>query len=143
MFTKGHDCAERKLMRATIKDRSMKDEAEQTFKDRSMKDEAEQTFWHDENLPYIEARSACNSYACYEKHTHPTLSIGVVEEGISKYHHQRFSKTIGSGSIVIINPEEVHSCNPKPNEHWTYKMFNIDPCWLPDIQQEMTEGVEK
>ncbi|PLX61416.1 MAG: AraC family transcriptional regulator [Sedimenticola selenatireducens] len=114
-----------------------------TIKDRSMKDEAEQTFWHDENLPYIEARSACNSYACYEKHTHPTLSIGVVEEGISKYHHQRFSKTIGSGSIVIINPEEVHSCNPKPNEHWAYKMFNIDPCWLAELQGEMTEGVEK
>jgi|SRR5690554_22811 len=106
-----------------------------------MKTQTEQMFWCDGNIPYIEARSACNSYACYEKHTHPTLSIGVVEDGISKYHHQRLSETIGSGSIVIINPEEVHSCNPKSSERWTYKMLNIDPYWLAKLQGQITEGV--
>ncbi len=102
---------------------------------------AEQMFWYDENLPYIEVRSARNSRACYEKHTHPTLSIGIVEDGISKYHHKRLNETIGSGSVVIINPEEVHSCNPKSSEKWTYKMFHIDPYWLGKLQGEVTNNV--
>ncbi len=108
-----------------------------------MKQEAKQLFWRDKKLPYIEARSAYNSKACYEKHTHPSLSIGIIEAGLSQYQYQRMNKTIGSGSIVIIDPEEIHACNPKSHEPWAYKMLNIDPIWLTNLKGEINRGIVK
>jgi AraC-like DNA-binding protein len=77
----------------------------------------------------IEARSAVDSTACYEKHTHDELSIGIVEAGISEFYHAGSITNIGPGSVVIINPNVVHSCNPKAGE-WSYKMLYIDTEWL-------------
>jgi len=80
----------------------------------------------------IEARRAIDSNACYEKHTHDELSIGIVEAGISEFYHTGSIKNIGPGSVVIINPHAVHSCNPKAGE-WSYKMLYIDVKWLQDL----------
>ncbi len=60
-----------------------------------------------------------NSNACYKKHTQPEFSIGVVDSGISEYVNQNIKQTIRRGSTVIVNPEEVHSCNPQKGTHWS------------------------
>lgn len=84
--------------------------------------------------PYIpiEARRAVDSIACYEKHTHDELSIGIVDAGISEFYHAGSITNIGPGSVVIINPHVVHSCNPKAGE-WSYKMLYIEVKWLQEL----------
>ncbi|WP_249365042.1 AraC family ligand binding domain-containing protein, partial [Pseudoalteromonas sp. S554] len=86
-------------------------------------------FYHSIGLP-IEARSADNSEACYKKHTHEEFSVGIVEKGVSEYFNTRKKEEIGNGSTVIINPSDVHSCNPKNGYTWNYKMLFVDPQWL-------------
>ncbi len=34
-------------------------------------------------MPYVETRRACASRACYKAHSHPTFSIGAVDQGNS------------------------------------------------------------
>ncbi len=84
-------------------------------------------------LPF-ELRYSNNSNACYKKHAHPEFSIGVVDSGVSDYINQHSKQEISTGSTVIINPEAVHSCNPKPGTDWSYKMLFIESDWLTQLQ---------
>ncbi|WP_251475102.1 hypothetical protein [Stenotrophomonas lactitubi] len=42
-------------------------------------------FWRDAAMPYVESRRACDSRACYRAHSHPTFSIGAVDQGTSLF----------------------------------------------------------
>lgn len=97
-------------------------------------------FYYKPSMPYIESRVAINSFQCYEKHTHPTLSIGIIDKGRSIYQNHKQKQIINKGALVIINPEEVHSCNPNLLESWSYKMFNINPDWLGTLQNEILDN---
>ena len=44
-----------------------------------------QQFLRDPALPHVESRRACHSRACYRPHSHPTYSIGAVDEGASVF----------------------------------------------------------
>ena len=92
-------------------------------------------------LPF-ELRYSDNSNACYKKHSHPEFSIGVVDSGVSEYINQNLKQEISVGSTVIINPEAVHSCNPKTGTNWSYKMLFVQPDWLTDLQNSIS-GTEK
>lgn len=93
-------------------------------------------------LPF-ELRYSDNSNACYKKHTHPEFSIGVVDSGISEYVNQNIKHTIRPGSTVIVNPEEVHSCNPHKGTNWSYKMLYVEPYWLADLQSQISNSNNK
>ena len=88
-------------------------------------------------LPF-ELRYSDNSNACYKKHTHSEFSIGVVDSGISEYVNQNIKQTIQPGSTVIVNPEEVHSCNPQKGTNWSYKMLYVEPSWLANLQSQIS-----
>ncbi len=88
-------------------------------------------------LPF-ELRYSGNSNACYKKHSHREFSIGVVDSGVSEYINQNSKQEISIGSTVIINPETVHSCNPKSGTNWSYKMLFVEPDWLIQLQTSIT-----
>jgi AraC-like DNA-binding protein len=49
----------------------------------------------------------------------------------------RLHLPVSSGAVVIMNPEDVHCCNPVDNEPWSYLMLYVDAAWLANIQQEL------
>ena len=97
-------------------------------------------FMRSELLP-VEARRAIDSTACYEKHSHEEFSIGIIENGNSEFYHCGNMEMISPGSVVIINANEVHSCNPTAGSTWSYKMLYLDTQWLIALQQEVL-GIE-
>lgn len=95
------------------------------------------TFWREAALPYIEARCVEDGRkVCYAKHAHDTFSIGAINGGRSTYLNGTNRQHIGTGSLVVINPEDVHACNPIDDEPWSYLMFYVDVPWLTDLQRE-------
>ncbi|HAU4901347.1 TPA: AraC family transcriptional regulator, partial [Aeromonas hydrophila] len=89
------------------------------------------SFWHDPVLPFIEARAVQDGRrVCYDKHSHPHFSIGAITGGHSHYLNQRSRQEVGRGHLVLMNPEEVHACNPVADEPWSYLMFYLDTGWL-------------
>tara|TARA_R110002020_G_scaffold2447_3_gene11488 strand:+ start:61285 stop:62016 length:732 start_codon:yes stop_codon:yes gene_type:complete len=66
-------------------------------------------FWYDPALPFVESRKASDSRACYRPHSHPTLSIGAVDAGLSHFRCSDVAATLRPGSLVIVPPELVHS----------------------------------
>ena len=85
------------------------------------------SFWHDPALPFIEARAVQDGrHVCYDKHSHAHFSIGAITGGHSHYLNQRSLQEVGPGSLVLMNPEEVHACNPIADQPWSYLMFYLD-----------------
>ncbi|HDX8444004.1 helix-turn-helix transcriptional regulator [Aeromonas hydrophila] len=99
------------------------------------------SFWHDPALPFIEARAVQDGRrVCYDKHSHPHFSIGAITGGHSHYLNQRSRQEVGRGHLVLMNPEEVHACNPIADEPWSYLMFYLDTGWLQRLQEEAGLG---
>ncbi|QGT81767.1 AraC family transcriptional regulator [Pseudomonas coronafaciens] len=94
-------------------------------------------FWRDERLPFIEARSVEDGRkVCYAPHSHEFFSIGAIIAGQSTYLHEKTSRRVMAGTVVLMNPGDVHACNPINDQPWSYLMLYVDSYWLSDIQQD-------
>jgi len=103
--------------------------------DLHVSDSRHPVFWRDEALPFIEARSVRDGReVCYAKHWHETFSIGLISRGRCNYINRGRAKEASAGSVVLMNPGDVHACNPIRGEPWSYRMLYIDVPWLCEIQ---------
>lgn len=102
------------------------------------KEAATPRFWRDETLPFLEARSIQDGrQVCYAKHSHETFSIGAITGGYCTYLNGKMQERVGAGAVVVINPEDVHACNPIDNQPWSYHMLYVDVPWLVNLQHEL------
>lgn len=92
-------------------------------------------FWRDPALAYLEAREVMDGRTvCYVPHSHPTFSIGAITGGHNEYltGSDRFEAV--PGTVVLMNPEIVHACNPLNDQPWSYRMLYADTGWLARVQ---------
>ena len=95
-------------------------------------------FWRDAALPFIEARTVDDGRTiCYAKHTHDTFSVGAIVGGTSTYVNGATNAHVGRGVLVIIDPEQVHACNPYGPDAWAYRMVYVDVPWLARLQHSL------
>ena len=88
-------------------------------------------FWQDGRMPYVETRRSCFSRTCYKSHSHPTFSIGAIDEGNSVFQSSfATAQKISAGTLVIVPAHIEHSCNPLPDQAWSYQMLHLDISWL-------------
>lgn len=103
-----------------------------------MPDMATPTFWRDDALPFIEARFVGDGrQVCYDKHFHDTFSIGQITGGRSRYVNGSQRETVTAGDVVVMNPGDVHACNPIAGEAWSYRMLYVDRDWLAGLQHDL------
>jgi AraC-like DNA-binding protein len=96
-------------------------------------------FWRDDALEFIEARSIEDGRSLhYDRHSHETFSIGAITAGSCLYLNGTTRQQISAGSVVLMNPGDVHACNPIGDERWSYRMLHIDVSWLTAIQQDVS-----
>jgi len=101
-------------------------------------------FWRDERLPFVEARTIADGRkVTYSRHAHEHFSIGVVTTGRSYYHYGADTFEISAGTVVLMNPGDVHACNPIANEPWSYQMVYVDTPWLTDLQHQLGFSTEQ
>ncbi len=92
-------------------------------------------FWHDGALPFVEARSIQDGRKVrYAKHSHETFSIGLISRGRCSYINRDKTVEAGVGTVVLMNPGDMHACNPIGGEPWSYRMLYIDVPWLCETQ---------
>lgn len=95
-------------------------------------------FWRDSALPFIEARAIADGRkVCYSRHSHDHFSIGAITAGCSTYVHGQSNFKIESGTVVLMNPGDVHACNPIDDQPWSYVMLYVDTLWLRDLQRRI------
>ncbi|MFH6568682.1 MULTISPECIES: AraC family transcriptional regulator [Pseudomonas] len=97
-------------------------------------------FWRDAQLPFIEARSIADGRkVCYARHSHEIFSIGAITSGCCNYLHEKTCHSISAGTVVLMNPGDVHACNPLDDQPWSYVMLYVDAQWLAGIEQGFAE----
>src|SRR3989344_1395251 len=98
-------------------------------------------FWRDDALPFIEARSIADGrVVCYTRHAHEHFSIGAITAGRSTYVHEQSNFEVCAGTVVLMNPGDVHACNPIDDQPWSYLMLYVDTPWLTDLQHQLGFG---
>ena len=96
------------------------------------------SFWRDHALPFIESRSVADGRrVCYARHSHETFSVGLIDSGASTYINGDQQCRIEAGTLVLMNPGDVHACNPIRDQPWAYRMLYVDADWLSDLQDEL------
>lgn len=92
-------------------------------------------FWRDAALPFIELRSIEDGrQVCYGRHSHEIFSIGAITRGQSTYSNRDQDRHVSQGTVVLMNPGDVHACNPIDGQPWSYLMLYVDPQWLGRLQ---------
>jgi AraC-like DNA-binding protein len=92
-------------------------------------------FLRDPRLPFVEVRDATDARAvAYGRHSHDTVSVGLVTGGRSTYVHERGADDVEAGAVVLMNPGAMHACNPLPGSAWSYSMAYIDAGWWQRLQ---------
>ncbi len=86
-------------------------------------------------LPAIEMRQATQSDACYHLHSHDEFSFGVIDAGQADYLNGGQRQQIGYRDTVLINPGDMHACNPHFGQ-WSYRMLFLNCQWLAQLQHE-------
>ena len=96
-------------------------------------------FFKNPRLPFAELRYSRESTAAFKPHMHHTLSIGAVDKGEVVYDINGHTAILAPGSLVIINPETLHACNPATEEGRSYYMLHLDTEWCFQVQESIWE----
>lgn len=58
----------------------------------------------------------------YDRHTHEQYAIGVIEHGVQQFVHKGNSHNAPTGTIISVNPDEVHDGQARTREGYGYRM---------------------
>lgn len=95
-------------------------------------------FWRDPALPHVELRKVDDGRrVCYAPHTHAQWSMGAITRGESSFAYAERRYHVRTGSLVMVNPEWVHACNPIENRPWAYYMLYLDATWLAALRHRL------
>lgn len=88
-------------------------------------------FWRDPQLDFVELRQVLDGRdVSYSPHSHEEWSIGAILEGRSEFLCADRLHKVERGSLVMMNPDVVHACNPSHDSPWAYYMMHLDKEWL-------------
>jgi len=88
-------------------------------------------------LPFVECRYSKNSGRSYKPHMHKTFSVGAIDEGEVVYGVDGKVVRLRPGSLALINPEALHSCNPTEFNKRSYYVLYLDIRWCLRLQQSL------
>src|SRR5205085_9803943 len=78
-------------------------------------------FWHDAALSNLELLHATYVTHTFAPHSHEGYVIGVIEQGAEQFAYRRSQHVAPVGSIVFINPGEMHTGSSAAEHGWTYR----------------------
>ncbi|MGZ3681936.1 MAG: AraC family ligand binding domain-containing protein [Ktedonobacterales bacterium] len=96
------------------------------------------TFWRDpalHNLELLHAHYVTHSFA---PHSHDGFAIGVIERGAERFAYRRANHVAPAGSIVVINPGEMHTGSALLPDGWSYRMLYPDARVLQAVASEIS-----
>jgi AraC-like DNA-binding protein len=97
----------------------------------------DERFFKHPALPFAECRHSINSGRRYKSHMHKTFSVGAIDQGEVIYQIEAKTAKLKPGSIALINPEAIHTCNPADFCQRSYYILHFDVEWCLQLQQSL------
>ncbi|MDM8350100.1 AraC family transcriptional regulator [Pseudomonas sp. sp1636] len=87
-------------------------------------DSTEQTrFWQSRELGGVELLHAHYVEQRFSPHVHDSFVFAVIERGAHRFRHLGSEHLAPTGGMILINPDEVHSCAKAGDAGWHYRAF--------------------
>ncbi len=85
------------------------------------------TFKASPHLPGVELYSARLVDHAFAPHVHDGYSLGAIEAGVERFRYQGAEHVAPAGTLVLLNPDELHTGQAEVDAGWTYQMLYIEP----------------
>lgn len=85
------------------------------------------TFKASPHLPGVELYSARLVDHAFAPHVHDGYSLGAIEAGVERFRYQGEDHVAPAGTLVMLNPDELHTGQAEVEAGWTYQMLYIEP----------------
>lgn len=80
-------------------------------------------FWQATDVGPVELLKATYITHSFSKHVHDGFAIGIIERGAEGFYYRGATHVAPAGSIVLINPDEVHTGHAVDEIGWSYRML--------------------
>ncbi len=94
-------------------------------------------FFKHPKIPHAEFRHSTRSTRVFKPHLHSTLSIGAIDHGTVKYTVLDQKEELTPGTLALINPDTLHSCNAEEGTNRSYYMLHLDVNYCLELQQSL------
>lgn len=85
------------------------------------------TFKTSPHLPGVELYSARLVDHAFAPHVHNAYSLGAIEAGVERFRCQGAEHIAPRGTVVMLNPDALHTGQAEIASGWTYQMLYIEP----------------
>jgi AraC-like DNA-binding protein len=72
----------------------------------------------------------------FEPHTHEAFGLGAIERGVERFRYRGGDHLAPPDSLVLMNPDELHTGRAETDGGWRYRMIYIDA----DVARAFTGG---
>lgn len=72
----------------------------------------------------------------FEPHTHEAFGFGVIDAGVERFRYRGADQLASAGSMVLMNPDELHTGRAETEQGWRYRMIYLDPHALAEFAGE-------
>lgn len=79
------------------------------------------------HLPGVELYRAHIIRHAFEPHTHEAYGLGAIESGVERFRYRGSDHLAPPGSVVLMNPDELHTGRAETEGGWRYRMAYLDP----------------
>lgn len=86
--------------------------------------------------PGVELYRAHIVHHHFAPHFHDGYGLGVVEAGVERFRYRGREHVASAGSIVLMQPGELHTGGPAVPQGWRYRMLYLDEATLADQCQD-------
>lgn len=62
----------------------------------------------------------------FEPHTHEAFGLGAIERGTERFRYAGADHLAGAGSLVLMNPDALHTGRAETEDGWRYRMIYLD-----------------
>lgn len=85
------------------------------------------TFKSSAHVPGVELYSARLVDHAFAPHVHDGYSLGAIEAGVERFRYRGSDHLAPAGTLVLLNPDELHTGQAEIDAGWTYQMLYIEP----------------
>lgn len=101
-------------------------------------DSSERTrFWESSALAGVELLQARYIKQRFTPHVHEGFVFTVIEHGAQRFRHRGADHLAPVGSMVLINPDEVHTGSAAHEQGWFYRAFYPAPAQVNGVLEEL------
>jgi AraC-like DNA-binding protein len=72
----------------------------------------------------------------FEPHTHDGFGLGAIESGVERFRYRGANHLAPADSVVMMNPDELHTGRAETEGGWHYRMVYIEPTAVAEVTGE-------